>query len=160
MKKTTLMPISDVQTDEFDTILKLIESAHERIVRSVNSEIIELYWQIGKTVSEKAKNGGWGQSVVAALAKHIKDRYGNPRGFSAQNIWRMKQFYETYKDNQILSPLVRELSWTNNLIILSRTKDDKAREFYLQLCIDSKYSKRKLVETAAIIEGTYLEEIE
>ncbi|GMO11358.1 MAG: PDDEXK nuclease domain-containing protein [Treponemataceae bacterium] len=141
---TDIMPIADSHPDEFDNILNLIENAHERIVRSVNSEIIELYWQIGKIVSEKARNGGWGKSVVTALAKHIKDRYGNPRGFSAQNIWRMKQFYETYKDNEKLSTVLRELSWSNNLLIMSRTDTDDKKAFYANLAIDEKYSFREL----------------
>jgi len=66
------------------------------------------------------------------------------RGFSAQNIWRMKQFYETYCQNEKLSPLVRELSWTNNVMILSKAKRIEENEFYLRLSISEKYSKREL----------------
>ena len=66
------------------------------------------------------------------------------RGFSAQNIWRMKQFYETYCDNEKLSPLVREIPWTSNLLIMTGCKTDEAREFYLRLCIANHYTKREL----------------
>jgi predicted nuclease of restriction endonuclease-like (RecB) superfamily len=124
----------------FNSILSLIKTAKERIVKTVNTEIIDLYWQIGKEVSEKTKNGGWGKSVVEELSKHIAANFGNMRGFSPQNIWRMKQFYETYKDSEILSALLRELSWTNNLLVMSRAKNDEERLFYIKLAIDEKYS--------------------
>lgn len=56
----------------------------------------------------------------------------------------MKQFYETYRDNQKLSPLVREISWANNLLIMTACKTDEAMEFYIRGCIENHYSKRKL----------------
>jgi predicted nuclease of restriction endonuclease-like (RecB) superfamily len=131
-------------TANFDNILTLIDSVKERIVKTVNTEIIDLYWQIGREVSEKTNNGGWGKSVVEELANHIAAHFGTMRGFSAQNIWRMKQFYETYHDKPILSTLLRELSWSNNLLIMSRAKDDDAKLFYLKLAVEEKYSYREL----------------
>jgi len=128
----------------FNSILTLIKTAKDHIVKTVNTEIIDLYWQIGKEVSEKVNNGGWGKSVVEELSSHITANFGNMRGFSPQNIWRMKQFYETYKDSQILSALLRELSWTNNLLVMSRAKADEERLFYIKLAIDEKYSSREL----------------
>jgi hypothetical protein len=68
---------------------------------------------------------------VEELSNHIAANFGNMRGFSPQNIWRMKQFYETYKDSQILSALLRELSWTNNLLVMGRAKSDVVLVFYL-----------------------------
>jgi predicted nuclease of restriction endonuclease-like (RecB) superfamily len=128
----------------FDNILSIIQTAKERIVKTVNTEIIDLYWQIGKEVSDKTKNNGWGKSVVEELANHISSHLGAMRGFSAQNIWRMKQFYETYHNKPILSTLLRELSWSNNLLIMSRAKDDNEKMFYMKLAIDEKYSYREL----------------
>ena len=66
------------------------------------------------------------------------------QGFSDKNLWRMKQFFETYKDSTKLSPLVREITWTNNLLILSATKSEEEREFYIKLSIKERYSKREL----------------
>ncbi|MDR2408487.1 MAG: PDDEXK nuclease domain-containing protein [Bacteroidales bacterium] len=131
-------------TTNFDDILSLIKTARERIVKTVNTEIIDLYWQIGKEVSENTNNGGWGKSVVEELANYIASQFGGMRGFSAQNIWRMKQFYETYSGKPILSTLLRELSWSNNLLIMSRTKNDEEKHFYLKLAIEEKYSYREL----------------
>ena len=103
-----------------------------------------MYWEIGRIVSEKAALDGWEKSTVSSLAVFLQPKMPNTSGFSDKNIWRMKQFYETYKGNQKLSPLVREISWTNNLLIMTACKTDEAREFYINACIDNQYSKREL----------------
>jgi len=138
------LKMSTTDISNFNSILTLIKTAKDRILKTVNTEIIDLYWQIGKEVSEKVQNGGWGKSVVEELSNHIVANFGNIRGFSPQNIWRMKQIYETYKDSQILSALLRELSWTNNLLVMSRAKTDEERLFYIKLSINEKYSSREL----------------
>ena len=113
-------------------------------MRAVNAEMIGMYWEIGAYVSKKAADSGWGKNVVTDFSAFLRSRYPTTKGFSAQNIWRMKQFFETYQKNEKLSPLVREISWTNNLAIMSACKTDEAREFYLKLCIANRYSKREL----------------
>jgi len=86
----------------------------------------------------------WGKSVVQEFSRFIQSRFVGIKGFSPQNIWRMKQFYETYAKNEKLSPLVREISWTNNIIIMMAAKSDEEREFYLSLSSENNYSKREL----------------
>jgi len=100
--------------------------------RSVNRELIDMYWEIGRSISEKVKKYEWGKSIVKEFAAFIQTRYKGMKGFSPQNIWRMKQFYETYAGNEKLSALLREISWTNNLAIMSRAKTEEAREFLLE----------------------------
>jgi len=129
---------------EYGEIIAIIERARENIFRAVNHELISMYWEIGAYVSDKVKNGDWGKSIVADFAAFIQAERPDIKGFSASNIWRMRQFYETYRDNEKLAPLVREISWTHNLMIMSRTKTDEAREFYLLLCSRNKYTKREL----------------
>ena len=130
--------------NDFENIIEIIERSKSRAIRAVNAEMIEMYWQIGKYISEKANNDGWGKSVVQDFADFLKREYPSAVGFSAQNIWRMKQFYETYKDNEKLSPLVREITWSNNLLIMAGCKTDESKEFYLRLCIANAYGKREL----------------
>ena len=84
------------------------------------------------------------KSVVADFSEFLQAHYPGTKGFSAQNIWRMKQFYETYCNSEKLSPLVREIPWTSNLLIMTGCKTDEAREFYLRLCIANRYTKREL----------------
>jgi Uncharacterized conserved protein len=130
--------------EDFNKILSIIERARENAFRAVNRELIAMYWDIGKYVSERVSEGGWGKSVVKDFADFVQNQYVGIQGFSAQNIWRMKQFYETYKNNGKLSALLREISWTNNLIIMSRAKTDEMREFYLMLSVKNNYSSREL----------------
>ena len=133
-----------MDNNDFTEILSLISKAQSRALASVNREMITMYWEIGRIVSEKAASDGWGKSTVSSLAVFLQSKMPNTSGFSDKNIWRMKQFYETYKGNQKLSPLVREISWTNNLLIMTACKTDEAREFYINACIDNQYSKREL----------------
>lgn len=130
--------------NDFEKIVEIIEKSKMRAIKAVNTEMIEMYWQIGKYISEKTNNGGWGKSVVQEFADFLKRIYPSASGFSAQNIWRMKQFYETYNGNEKLSPLVREISWSNNLLIMAGCKTDEAKEFYLRLTIANNYGKREL----------------
>lgn len=130
--------------EQFDEIVSIIDNARARAMRAVNAELINMYWEIGAYISEKVDSAGWGKSVVAEFSEFLQNHYPAAKGFSQQNIWRMKQFYETYRGKEKLSPLVREISWTNNLLIMAGCKSDEAREFYLTLCARNNYSKREL----------------
>ncbi len=128
----------------FDRIIEIIENSRRDAFKAVNRELINMYWEIGKFVSEKVSKNEWGKSIVKELSDFIQHKNEGIKGFSPQNIWRMKQFYDMYSGNEKLSPLVREITWTNNLLIMAGTKSDEAREFYLRLCIKNHYSKREL----------------
>jgi len=91
--------------------------------------------RVRETISRKVQEEAWGKGVVNELAHYIARNAPDVKGFSDKNLWRMKQFYETYRDSEKLSSLVRELSWTHNTAIFSLCKSDKEREFYLRLCI-------------------------
>jgi hypothetical protein len=99
---------------DFDIVLGLIDAARTRAVAAVNTTLIELYWNIGEHISRKTAEEGWGQGTVEALAETIQRRYPGMTGYSARNLWRMSQFFETYRKQPKLSPLVTELSWTHN----------------------------------------------
>jgi len=129
---------------QFLDIIELIKASRINAIRAVNTELITLYWNIGEHISKKVESAEWGQSIVKELAIFLKRTEPDLKGFSDKNLWRMKQFYETYQDFPKLSPLVREITWTNNLIVLSSAKTIEEKEFYLRLCIQEKYSKREL----------------
>lgn len=129
---------------QFADVVSLIKNARAVALKTVNSTLINLYWNIGEYIHNRVKNAEWGQSVVKQLAEFLSKNEPDLKGFSDKNLWRMKQFYESYKDYPKLSPLLREISWTHNLIILSRLKSIEEKEFYLKLCLKEKYSKREL----------------
>lgn len=147
--------------EQFDEIVSIIDNARARAMRAVNAELINMYWEIGAYISEKADSAGWGKGVVAEFSEFLRNHYPATKGFSSQNIWRMKQFYETYRGKEKLSPLVREISWTNNLLIMAGCKSDEAREFYLTLCSRNNYSKRELDRqiNSMLFERTMLSDV-
>jgi predicted nuclease of restriction endonuclease-like (RecB) superfamily len=146
------------KSSDFDEVVDLIEAARRRSFAAVNKELIDLYWQIGRHISRKIGKEGWGKGTVETLAGYIQRKQPEMTGFSASNLWRMRQFFELYREQPKLAPLVRELSWTHNLLILSRSKRDEEREFYLRMCIREKWGKRELERqlSGALFERTVL----
>jgi predicted nuclease of restriction endonuclease-like (RecB) superfamily len=143
---------------DFNEVLALIDAARAKAAAAVNTELIDLYWQIGEYLSRRIADGGWGEGTVKALADHIRRRQPTARGFSAQNLWRMRQFYETYRAQPKLSALLRELPWTHNLFILGKCKRQEEREFYLRLAAGEKWTSRELERQidSALFERTVL----
>lgn len=141
MSKNTV--VKNAQPD-FTEVVHLIAAARLHAYQAVNTTLIDLYWQVGAYISNKIKAAEWGDGVVDALAKHLAVTQPNLQGFTRRNLFRMRQFYETYQNDQIVSPLVRQLPWTHNLIILSQSKHAEEREFYLRMAIKERWSKREL----------------
>ena len=128
----------------FVEIIQLIKHSRTNAIKAVNAELINLYWNIGEFISKKLQLSEWGDSVVTELAKYIQQNEPDIKGFSDKNLWRMKQFFETYKDFPKLSTLLREISWSHNLAIFSRCKTIEEREFYLKMAKHENYSFREL----------------
>src|SRR3989441_10893995 len=129
---------------EFDEVITLIETARTRTFAAVNKELIDLYWQVGEYISRKLEIATWGEGVVDQLACYIARKHPDIKSFTRPNLFRMRQFYETYRHEKKLAPLVRQMSWTHNLLILSRCKRAEEREFYLRLCLREHCGKREL----------------
>ena len=142
----------------FDEILFLIRSARQRAFQAVNVELIDLYWQVGQTISRKIEAAEWGEGVVDQLAGFLARTQPGLKGFTRRNLFRMRQFYEAYRDDEIVSALLRQLPWTHNLIILSQSKRPEERDFYLHLASREKWSKRELERQfrTALFERTIL----
>jgi predicted nuclease of restriction endonuclease-like (RecB) superfamily len=113
-------------------------------LRAVNRELIDLNWDIGRMIVERQQEEGWGKAVVQRLAADLQTEFPGVGGYSASNLWRMKVFFETYSASEKLAPLVREIAWSHNLLILERCKDDLQREFYLRMTRKFGWSKNVL----------------
>lgn len=129
---------------QFDDIVKIVESAKDRAYRKVNEELILMYQEVGKYISEKSKEASYGSNFVENVADFFSENYPDLKGFTRRGLYRMKQFYELYKDDEKVSPLVTQLSWTNHLKIMSGSKSKEERQFYIELAVREKYSKREL----------------
>jgi predicted nuclease of restriction endonuclease-like (RecB) superfamily len=144
--------------ERFTDIIQLIKLSRTKAIKAVNNELINLYWNIGEYLSNKLVKSEWGDSVVTELAKYIQQNEPGIKGFSDKNIWRMKQFYEAYKDFPKLSTLLREISWSHNLTIFSRCKTLEEKEFYLKQAKQENYSFRELDRqiSASLFERTMI----
>ncbi|HUI07232.1 MAG TPA: PDDEXK nuclease domain-containing protein [Verrucomicrobiae bacterium] len=142
----------------FREVIGLIQSARARALQTVNTELIDLYWRVGEYISRKVETAVWGKAVVQQLADYLERTEPELRGFSAPNLWRMKQFYDTYRTQPKLSALLRELPWTHNLLVLGKCKRPEEREFYLRLTAREKWSSRELERqlAGALFERTVL----
>ena len=109
-----------------------IRRGQYQALRAANKELLDLYWDIGESIHRKQEALGWGKSVVESLARDLQLEFPGRNGFSAQNLWLMRQFFSQYCNRANLQPLVREISWAKNLVIMARCKDDLQREFYLR----------------------------
>ena len=125
-------------------VLNLIEKHRQTAYRKINEQLVSLYFEIGKYLSEKIENQPWGSKVIQSIASEVRLKYPTMKGFNRPGLYRMIQFYECYRDNVIVSSLLTQISWTNHLLILSGTKNIDEKEFYMRLCIKNNYSSREL----------------
>ena len=155
---TTKLPATPAGEPGFDAIIDLIQSAKQRALQAVNVTLIDLYWRIGEHISLKIAAADWGEGVVVQLAAHIARTQPGLRGFTLRNLFRMRQFYETYRDDPTVTPLVTQIPWTHHLIVLSQAKRPEEREFYLRLIVQEQWSKRELERQikAALFERAVL----
>jgi len=123
---------------------KVYEAQYEAL-KVVNKGLITLYWEIGKSITEKQEEHGWGKSIVENLSVDLQAEFPGAGGYSPQNLWYMRKLYLEYKDNPKLQPLVGEISWSHNVIIFSKCKDDLEREYYLKMTKKYGWSKNILI---------------
>jgi hypothetical protein len=158
---------------QFLGVVGMIKRSQTIAYQSINTELVNCYWQVGQYISQRVANASWGDKSVDELAKFIEKGHPDLKGYDRTGLYRMKKFYETYCNSQIVAPLMRqsqvsesqsnkiissplrqltdirntilaEISWTHHLIIFSRTKMEEEREFYIRLCIRERYSSREL----------------
>ena len=140
--------------EQFEKIVNIIESAKERAYRKVNEELILMYRDVGEYISKQSEKTEYGDAFVQKLADFFAENYPDLKGFNRRGLYRMKQFYELYKDNEKVSTLLTQLSWSNHLKIMSACKSMEERIFYMNMCIKEKYSAREL---ARQIDSGYYE---
>ncbi|HNX97229.1 MAG TPA: PDDEXK nuclease domain-containing protein, partial [Candidatus Aminicenantes bacterium] len=122
-----------------------VRSAQYAALKAVNTELVWLYWDIGRMIAERQEQAGWGKSVVERLSADLRQEFPGISGFSVQNLWYMRQFFLEYKGHEKLQPLVGEIAWAHNLVIMSKCKDPLEREFYIRMARKFGWSKNVLL---------------
>lgn len=126
-------------------IKQRIRNAQYSALKAVNKEHIQLNWDLGKMIVEKQEQLGWGKSVVEQLSKDLQKEFLGQSGWSVQNLWYMRKFYLEYYNNENLQPMVGEIGWTHNVLIMSKCKDDLQREFYIRMTKKYGWTKNVLI---------------
>ena len=145
---------AELTPTQFDEIISIIEKAKARAIKAVNAELIQMYWNVGEYLSDLCANSNFGDKIMDEVAAYIAQSNQNLKGFNRRGLYRMRQFYETYKDDEFVTPLVTQISWTNHLLIMSGSKSAEERHFYMALCAREHYSKRELERQ---IDSAYFE---
>jgi predicted nuclease of restriction endonuclease-like (RecB) superfamily len=151
-------PIDSALEKSFVEVVEMIQSAKQIVLQTVNAQLVELYWQVGAYISHKLEQSEWGDAVVQQLADYLARTQPGLRGFTRRNLFRMLKFYQVYRGDAKVTPLLSQLPWTHNLIILNQSKRLEEREFYLRLAIQEKWSSRELERQfkAALFERSVL----
>ena len=147
-----------MKLNQFAEVAEIIKASRNKAIKAVNTQLIDLYWSIGKYIDTRIENAEWGQSIVEELALYLQKNEPGLKGFSDKNLWRMRQFYQAYSGYPKLSTLLREISWSHNLAIFSRCKSMEEREFYLKVSKEENYSFRQLEKriSSGLFERTAL----
>jgi len=144
--------INTFQKNFIAEIKEKVRQAQYEALKVVNVHLINLYWEIGKSISEKQAEN-WGRAIVPTLSKELQKEFPGVGGFSVGNLWLMAQFYNEYHNIENLVPLVREISWSKHISILKKCKDKTERQFYIQAT--KKYGWTKNVLIHQIENKTY-----
>lgn len=121
-----------------------IRTAQIKAAISVNREMILLYREIGRQIFERQSRDGWGSSVVERLSMDLRREFPDIKGFSARNLWNMRSFYDSYKDQPILQQLVAEIPWGHNLVLMNSVNALDEREWYIRKTIEHGWSRNAL----------------
>ncbi len=139
-------PMPDGYSSLLAEIKERVRSAQYEALRAVNKELVALYWDLGRVICERqADETGWGKAIVERLAADLRIEFPGIQGFSAQNLWYMRQFYLASHGHEKLQPMVGEISWTKHLVILGKCKDRLEREFYIRMTRKFGWSKNVLI---------------
>lgn len=133
-----------IKKSDLSTIINIIESSKLRAMKAVNAELITMYWEVGKYLSSLIADSSFGDKVIDEIAAYIATNNPTIKGFNRRGLYRMKQFYETYKNDEFVSTLLTQISWSNHLLILSGAKTAEERLFYIELAAKNQYSYREL----------------
>ena len=125
-------------------LIKIIEDSRNNALKKVNEELIRMYWNVGEYLSKEAENAVFGDAYIDSVAKEIQEAFPGIKGFNRRGLYRMKKFYETYYNDEFVTTLLTQISWSNHLAIMSKAKTAEERHFYMALCIKEAYSAREL----------------
>jgi predicted nuclease of restriction endonuclease-like (RecB) superfamily len=131
------------------SVKERLRSAQYAALKAVNTELVGLYWDIGRMIVERQRDAGQGSAIAEQLSKDLQTEFPGISGFSRRNVFYMREFYLLYRDDERVQPLVAQIGWTHNLVIFQRCKDALEREFYIRMTRKFGWSKNVLIHQIA-----------
>ena len=125
-------------------LIQIISQSRQNALRKVNEELINMYWKVGEYLTAESDKASFGDAYIDSIAEEIQKTFPGIKGFNRRGLYRMKKFYETYKDDEFVTTLLSQISWSNHLAIISKAKTEEERHFYIALCAKENYSAREL----------------
>ena len=125
-------------------LIEIISQAKQNALKKVNEELIQMYWKVGEYLSIESRKALFGDAYIDTIAEEIQKSFPGIKGFNRRGLYRMKKFYETYADDEFVTTLLTQVSWSNHLAIISKARTLEERHFYLTLCVKENYSAREL----------------
>ena len=125
-------------------LIQIISQSRQNALRKVNEELINMYWKVGEYLTAESDKASFGDAYIDSIAEEIQKAFPGIKGFNRRGLYRMKKFYETYKDDEFVTTLLSQISWSNHLAIISKAKTEEERHFYIALCAKENYSAREL----------------
>lgn len=119
-------------------------TARHKAVLAVNTELVSLYWHIGRDILQRQAAQGWGSKVIDRLGRDLREAFPEMKGFSRANLLYMRAFAEAWTDFEIVQQIVGQLPWGHNVLLLNRIKEQEARLFYVQKAIAENWSRATL----------------
>lgn len=125
-------------------LIQIISQSRQNALKKVNEELIQMYWKVGEYLSTESTKVSFGDAYIDTVAEEVQNAFPGIKGFNRRGLYRMKKFYETYADDEFVTTLLSQISWSNHLAIISKAKTPEERHFYITLCIKENYSAREL----------------
>lgn len=125
-------------------LIRIISQSRQNALKKVNEELIRMYWKVGEYLSTESMKVSFGDAYIDTVAEEVQNAFPGIKGFNRRGLYRMKKFYETYADDEFVTTLLSQISWSNHLAIISKAKTHEERHFYITLCIKENYSAREL----------------
>lgn len=122
-----------------------VRSAQYSALKAVNTELVRLYWDIGRLIVERQRDAKHGLAIAEQLATDLRSEFPGVAGFSRRNIFYMREFFLNYRDEAKVQPLVAQIAWSHNLVIFQKCKGALEREFYLRMARKFGWSKSVLL---------------
>jgi predicted nuclease of restriction endonuclease-like (RecB) superfamily len=131
--------------ETLNTLKQKIKTAQLKAGLAVNTEMLLLYWDIGRTILKKQEQKGWGAKIIDNLSHDLSSNFPEMKGFSVRNLKYMRQFAETYPDFQFVQEVLAQITWYHNITLLNKIKNPEERLWYANKTIEFGWSRNVLV---------------